>query len=164
MGIEGLKGVARRARAGLAALAVAMAAGSAAQAAAPVKMALTFDDLPAHSALPPGVSRMDVAGRLLAAFHDAGTGPVYGFVNGVLEEREPDAVGVLSLWRAAGHPLGNHTWTHMSLNSWPTGRPTWSAMSRCWKSTWPARTGAGSAIPTSTKARRPRSTWRPARC
>jgi peptidoglycan/xylan/chitin deacetylase (PgdA/CDA1 family) len=117
MGIEGLKGAARRAPAGLAAVAVAMTAASAAQAAGPVKMALTFDDLPAHSALPPGVSRMDVAGRLLAAFHDAGTGPVYGFVNGVLEEREPDAVGVLSLWRAAGHPLGNHTWTHMSLNS-----------------------------------------------
>jgi peptidoglycan/xylan/chitin deacetylase (PgdA/CDA1 family) len=118
MGIQGLMKVAARgARAGVAALAVAVTAAGAAQAAGPVKMALTFDDLPAHSALPPGVSRMDVAGRLLAAFHDAGTGPVYGFVNGVLEEREPDAVGVLSLWRAAGHPLGNHTWTHMSLNS-----------------------------------------------
>jgi len=88
-----------------------------AQAATPVKMALTFDDLPVHSALPPGVSRIDVAGRLLAAFHDAGTGPVYGFVNGVGEEHEPDSVGVLSLWRAAGHPLGNHTWSHMGLGS-----------------------------------------------
>ena len=121
MGIEGLKGDARRARARslarwIAPLAFAVTAG-AAQAATPVKMALTFDDLPAHSTLPPGVSRMDVAGRLLAAFHDAGTGPVYGFVNGVQEEREPDSVGVLSLWRAAGHPLANHTWSHMSLNS-----------------------------------------------
>ena len=89
--------------------------GQAAAAGPRVKMALTFDDLPAHSALPPGVSRMDVAGRLLAAFHDAGTGPVYGFINGVQEEREPDSIGVLSLWRAAGHPLGNHTWTHMGL-------------------------------------------------
>ncbi len=117
-----VEGVARRARVGhwarwIAPLtALAMAAGPA-QAASPVKMALTFDDLPAHSALPPGVSRMDVAGRLLAAFHDAGTGPVYGFVNGVQEEREPDSIGVLSLWRAAGHPLGNHTWTHLGLGS-----------------------------------------------
>ncbi len=94
---------------------VAAMVGQAAAAPRSVKMALTFDDLPAHSALPPGVSRMDVAGRLLAAFHDAGTGPVYGFINGVQEEREPDSIGVLSLWRAAGHPLGNHTWTHMGL-------------------------------------------------
>jgi peptidoglycan/xylan/chitin deacetylase (PgdA/CDA1 family) len=93
------------------------ATAGAAHAATPVKMALTFDDLPAHSALPPGVSRIDVAGRLLAAFHDANTGPVYGFVNGVGEEREPDSVGVLSLWRAAGHPLANHTWSHMNLNT-----------------------------------------------
>ena len=96
---------------------VSAMAGQAAAAGPRVKMALTFDDLPAHSALPPGVSRMDVAGRLLAAFHDAGTGPVYGFINGVQEEREPDSIGVLSLWRAAGHPLGNHTWTHMGLGS-----------------------------------------------
>jgi peptidoglycan/xylan/chitin deacetylase (PgdA/CDA1 family) len=116
MGIEGRKSAARGAGCWGALVAMAMTAG-AAQAATPVKMALTFDDLPAHSALPPGVSRMDVAGRLLAAFHDAGTGPVYGFVNGVQEEREPDSVGVLSLWRAAGHPLGNHTWTHMGLGS-----------------------------------------------
>jgi peptidoglycan/xylan/chitin deacetylase (PgdA/CDA1 family) len=98
-------------------LVVSAMAGQAVAATPGVKMALTFDDLPTHGALPPGVSRMDVAGRLLAAFHDANTGPVYGFINGVGEEREPDSVGVLSLWRAAGHPLGNHTWSHMSLNS-----------------------------------------------
>lgn len=92
-------------------------AGHAVAAQPSVKIALTFDDLPAHSVLPPGVSRMDVAGRLLAAFHDAGTPPIYGFINGVQEEREPDSIGVLSLWRAAGHPLGNHTWTHMGLGS-----------------------------------------------
>jgi peptidoglycan/xylan/chitin deacetylase (PgdA/CDA1 family) len=127
MGIAGIDGVGRRrglwARwiAPLAfALATAGAAhGAAPMAATPVKMALTFDDLPTHSALPPGVSRVDVAGRLLAAFHDAGTGPVYGFVNGVGEEREPDSVGVLSLWRAAGHPLANHTWSHINLNDNP---------------------------------------------
>ncbi len=123
MDIDSDKSAAGRSRAGLwarwiAPLALATAATiGAAQAATPVKMALTFDDLPAHSALPPGVTRMDVAGRLLAAFHDAGTGPVYGFINGVQEEREPDSVGVLSLWRAAGHPLGNHTWSHMGLDS-----------------------------------------------
>jgi len=104
---------------------VAATTMGAAQAATPVKIALTFDDLPAHSALPPGVSRIDVAGRLLAAFHDAGTGPVYGFINGVHEEREPDSVGVLSLWRAAGHPLANHTWSHLDLNT--HGLADWEA-------------------------------------
>ena len=118
MGFGGIDG---RARAGswarwIAPLVLAAMAG-ASHAATPVKMSLTFDDLPNHSALPPGVSRIDVAGRLLAAFHDAKTGPVYGFINGVGEEREPDAVGVLSLWRAAGHPLANHTWSHMGLGS-----------------------------------------------
>ncbi|WP_029908044.1 polysaccharide deacetylase family protein [Caulobacter sp. UNC358MFTsu5.1] len=128
-----VEGGARRARAGLwsrwiaplAVLAMTAGAAQAARAATPVKMALTFDDLPAHSALPPGVSRMDVAGRLLAAFHDARTGPVYGFVNGVQEEKEPDSVGVLSLWRAAGHPLANHTWSHMNLNT--NGLADWEA-------------------------------------
>ncbi len=53
------------------------------------------------------------------------TGPVYGFINGVHEEREPDSVGVLSLWRAAGHPLANHTWSHMNLNT--NGLADWEA-------------------------------------
>ncbi len=122
MGIEGFKGVAGRARAGLwarwiAPLIALAATTGLAQAATPVKIALTFDDLPAHAPLPPGVTRIEIAGRLLAAFHDAGTGPIYGFVNGVQEEREPDSVGVLSLWRAAGYPLANHTWSHMNLNT-----------------------------------------------
>jgi peptidoglycan/xylan/chitin deacetylase (PgdA/CDA1 family) len=123
MDIEGRKsartGLWARWIAPLALAAATVGTAQAAPAATPVKMALTFDDLPAHSALPPGVSRIDVAGRLLAAFHDARTGPVYGFINGVQEEREPDSVGVLSLWRAAGHPLGNHTWTHINLNDNP---------------------------------------------
>lgn len=106
-------------------VAVLATAGLANAATPKIKIALTFDDLPAHAALPPGVSRMDVAGRLIAAFHDAGTGPVYGFINGVVEERQPEAVGVLSLWRAAGHPLANHGWSHLSLNA--TGLEAWEA-------------------------------------
>jgi peptidoglycan/xylan/chitin deacetylase (PgdA/CDA1 family) len=106
-------------------LLMAAAGGPAVAASSGVKIALTFDDLPAHSALPPGVSRMDVAGRLIAALHDAGVPPVYGFVNGALEEREPESVGVLSLWRAAGQPLGSHTWSHPNLNT--TSLETWEA-------------------------------------
>lgn len=81
-----------------------------------IQVAITVDDLPAHSVLPPGETRVDIAARFLAALKDAKTGPVYGFVNGVQLEREPASAEVLSMWRAAGHPLGNHTWTHLNLN------------------------------------------------
>lgn len=79
------------------------------------QIALTFDDLPAHSALPPGESRASVAKAILAALKDAGTPPVYGFVNGARVAEDPSSDDVLSLWRAAGHPLGNHTWSHPDL-------------------------------------------------
>ena len=83
------------------------------------EIALTFDDLPAHSTLPPGVTRMEVANQIIDALKAAGAPRVYGFVNGVLEEREPASAPVLAAWRAAGFPLGNHTWSHMDLNAVP---------------------------------------------
>jgi peptidoglycan/xylan/chitin deacetylase (PgdA/CDA1 family) len=82
---------------------------------APPKIAITFDDLPAHSALPPGETRLDVAQKIIAAFRAAKMPPVYGFVNGSLLEREPDGMAVLGAWTKAGNPLGNHTWSHMNL-------------------------------------------------
>ena len=80
------------------------------------EVAITFDDLPAHSALPPGVTRVEVARDILKALKKAGVRSVHGFINGVQLEREPDSAAVLDLWRAAGHPLGNHTWSHPSLD------------------------------------------------
>lgn len=79
------------------------------------KIAFTFDDLPAHSALPPGVTRMDVASKIVAAMHDAGLPPVYGFINGVRVEEQPNDGKVLEAWVGAGNPLGNHTWSHINL-------------------------------------------------
>ncbi len=81
------------------------------------QIALTFDDLPAHSALPPGETRVGVAKAILAALHDAGAPPAYGFVNGVRIAEDPSSGEVLALWRAAGHPLGNHTWSHPNIRS-----------------------------------------------
>lgn len=80
------------------------------------QMAITFDDLPAHSALPPGVTRLEIAQKIIAGLKEAGAPPVYGFVNGKRFEDTPDVTGVLEAWRAAGNPLGNHTWSHMDLN------------------------------------------------
>jgi len=79
-------------------------------------MAITFDDLPAHASLPPGETRVGVAGDLLAALKAAGVRSATGFVNGVQVEREPGSEAVLDLWRQAGHPLGNHTWSHPHLD------------------------------------------------
>jgi len=80
------------------------------------QIAFTFDDLPAHSALPPGETRLDVANKIITALKQAHMPPIYGFVNGVRMEEQPGDASVLDAWRAAGNPLGNHGWSHMNLN------------------------------------------------
>ena len=97
----------------LLAAACALAATTAQAASKPV-IAFTWDDLPAHSALPPGVTRVQIAADLLKASADA-KAPAFGFINGVQTEREPDSTPVLKMWRDAGQPLGNHTWSHPNL-------------------------------------------------
>jgi peptidoglycan/xylan/chitin deacetylase (PgdA/CDA1 family) len=81
-----------------------------------LRIALTFDDLPAHSELPSGMSRLEVASKIIASLRDARVPPVYGFVNGSRIDEQPADAAVLRAWRAAGYPLGNHTWSHMNLN------------------------------------------------
>lgn len=80
------------------------------------RVAFTFDDLPAHGPLPPGETRSQIAAKILAALHDAHVPPTYGFVNAATLETEPQDLPVLEAWRAAGNPLGNHTWSHMNLD------------------------------------------------
>lgn len=83
------------------------------------KIAFTFDDLPVHGPLPPGESRMEVISKIIAALHSAGLPPTYGFVNAVHLEGQPEHAAVLEAWRAAGDPLGNHTWSHINLDERP---------------------------------------------
>ncbi len=80
------------------------------------QIAFTWDDLPAHSALPEGQSRIDIANAIVVAMKAAGLPPAYGFVNGIQTIREPLSTPVLTNWHAAGLPLGNHTWSHMNLD------------------------------------------------
>ena len=81
------------------------------------QVAITFDDLPSHGPLPTGVTREDVARKILAALKEAKVPEVYGFINAGKLEKQPDEIKVLQLWREAGQPLANHTYDHMSLNS-----------------------------------------------
>lgn len=79
-------------------------------------LAITIDDLPVHSALPPGETRLSVAERMIAALQDAKIPEPYAFVNAGPVAENPALAEVLTAWRRAGFPLGNHTWSHASLD------------------------------------------------
>ncbi len=79
-------------------------------------LAITFDDLPATGPDIPGETRMEVATKIIAALKAARIPQVYGFVNGVSETADSTAAQVLPAWRAAGFPLGSHTWSHIDLD------------------------------------------------
>jgi peptidoglycan/xylan/chitin deacetylase (PgdA/CDA1 family) len=81
----------------------------------PLEMAITFDDLPAHGQRPPSVTRLQIAQSILDTLKQQQMPPVYGFINGVRTQEDPVTLGVLKAWRAAGEPLGNHTWSHPDL-------------------------------------------------
>lgn len=79
---------------------------------APLQIAFTFDDLPAHGPLPPGMARPAVVKSILATLKQENMPSVYGFVNGFRVARYPYQIHILQAWRAAGNPVGNHTWSH----------------------------------------------------
>jgi len=81
------------------------------------QMAVTFDDLPLHGALPARVTRLEIVQSILATLKHEKLPAVYGFINGGRGTEDPDSPSVLQAWRKAGQPLGNHTWMHLSLNT-----------------------------------------------
>jgi peptidoglycan-N-acetylglucosamine deacetylase len=83
----------------------------------PPRVALTFDDLPDHGPLPPGLSRVDVARSILGTLRAHHAPSVYGFINAKQLDEHPADAEVLRLWRDAGFPLGNHTFSHMDLHA-----------------------------------------------
>jgi peptidoglycan/xylan/chitin deacetylase (PgdA/CDA1 family) len=80
------------------------------------QVAITFDDLPLHGDLPPGETRLQVAKSILETIRREHLPPVYGFINAVDMQDDPALIDVLTAWRAAGQPLGNHTYSHTGLN------------------------------------------------
>ena len=83
---------------------------------APPQVAFTFDDLPAHGPLPPGMARPAVVRSILATLKREQLPPVYGFINGFRVAQYPYQIHILQAWRDAGEPLGNHTWSHPELD------------------------------------------------
>jgi peptidoglycan-N-acetylglucosamine deacetylase len=98
------------------ALLAALALATLAAAAEPrLEVALTFDDLPLNGGLPPGVTQTDIARDTLAVLRKHRIPPSYGFINAAKLERSADGAQALKLWAQAGHPLANHTYTHLDL-------------------------------------------------
>ena len=100
----------------LAVVALALAV-AAADAAPRSKVALTFDDLPAHGAMAPGRTRSQMTKEIVAALR-AGKAPAFGFINAKTID-STDHEDVLRVWREAGLPLGNHAFSHMDLHTNP---------------------------------------------
>jgi peptidoglycan/xylan/chitin deacetylase (PgdA/CDA1 family) len=82
-------------------------------------LAITFDDLPAHGARPPAVSRIQIIQSILTTLQREKLPATYGFFNGVRTEEAPETLDVLRAWRSAGQPLANHTWSHPDFNETP---------------------------------------------
>ena len=84
-----------------------------------LEMAITVDDLPAHGDLPANTTRAEIAKKMIEAFKAKGVPGVYGFVNakniGANGDTEKDSV--LKIWANSGFPLGNHTFSHIDLNT-----------------------------------------------
>jgi peptidoglycan/xylan/chitin deacetylase (PgdA/CDA1 family) len=81
------------------------------------RVALTFDDLPAHGPIPAGSSRAAIATSIIETLRSHHTPAVYGFINAKDLEQHPDDAEVLKLWREGGFPLGNHAYSHMDLQA-----------------------------------------------
>jgi peptidoglycan/xylan/chitin deacetylase (PgdA/CDA1 family) len=79
---------------------------------APIRVAITVDDLPVHGPLPHGTTRLQIHRELLAAFADHKVPAVYGFVNAGRAGDDPSLFEALEAWVEAGHPLGSHTYSH----------------------------------------------------
>ena len=79
-------------------------------------IAITFDDIPAHGPLVPGQTRVEVIRAITGALA-AAKAPAFGFLNaGFGLDAPDDAAGAIAAWRAAGLPLGNHTYSHADLD------------------------------------------------
>lgn len=87
-----------------------------------LEVAITFDDLPVISTLRDDKSWEEITNKLLTTFKQS-KAPVIGFVNETKlypgNQLDPARVALLKAWLDAGLELGNHSYSHHSLNSTP---------------------------------------------
>lgn len=94
-----------------------LVAGHAAAGEGSYKLAITTDDLPSHGALPAGMTRSGITKMTLDAYAAHKVPRVYGYINAVHLNDDADTAKVLHMWRAAGHPLGNHHVSHANVDA-----------------------------------------------
>ena len=86
------------------------------------RIAVTIDDLPVVTTQRTMEARRDITKRLLGHIKKAGV-PAVGFVNENKlyrnEQRAEEEIALLKMWLDAGLELGNHTFSHRSLNRIP---------------------------------------------
>src|SRR5205807_6229339 len=86
------------------------------------KIAITIDDLPVVSTRRDLNNRQEITKKLLGHITKTKV-PVIGFVNENKlydgDKRDEKQIDLLRMWLAAGLELGNHTYSHKSLNSIP---------------------------------------------
>lgn len=80
-----------------------------------MEVAITVDDIPENGALPPHVTRMDVAKKILAVFKKHHISGVYGLINGNKIENNAEGLMISQEWIKSGQLLGNHTFSHTDL-------------------------------------------------
>ncbi len=83
---------------------------------AATKMAITVDDFTIHGPTLSSESRLQIADRFLAGLKRHEVPEAVAFVNSRKVQESPETKLILQRWQKAGYPLGNHTYSHMSLN------------------------------------------------
>jgi len=95
--------------------ALLLAAGGVLAKEPPLKVALTFDDLPLNGTQPAGKTLEQIAHDTVTVLKKHHIPPSFGFINARKLERNPDGARALQVWIGSGNPLGNHTYSHLSL-------------------------------------------------
>lgn len=82
----------------------------------PIRVAITVDDFPTHGKPPQGTFYEDVVKTFLDALKKHEVKEAVAYINAGKLEKSPELKRVHDLWKAAGHPFGNHSYMHESLN------------------------------------------------
>jgi peptidoglycan-N-acetylglucosamine deacetylase len=83
---------------------------------APLRVAVTIDDIPGNEIATPAWPKTRVMGELIATLRRRGVPGPLGFANGIYAAGDADSARALQSWSEAGFELGNHSYSHLSPN------------------------------------------------